>query len=261
MSRESQDELVGKAERLSALHVPGHPVVLPNAWDASSAQVLAAAGFGALATSSGAVADSLGFQDGHKTPPDEMFAAVARIARAVDVPVTADIERGYRLRPDEVVQRLVDAGAVGCNLEDSEPSTKELIDADEQARWLGEVRAAATKVGIPIVLNARVDVHLRKWGEERQRLDEAVRRGRLYLDAGADCVYPIFLNDPADLKTFVEGVGGPVNAVFLPGTSIATIGDIGIARISFGSGLHRATMQWLEGAAKKISAGQDPYSA
>lgn len=251
---------MAKADTLRSLHVPGKPLVLPNAWDAASAKTLEAAGFAALATSSAAVAESLGFKDGENTPPDEMFAAVARIASAVDVPVTADIEHGYGLSPNEIVRRLVDAGAVGCNLEDSTAATKELFPAEDQAQWLSEVRAAADDVGVPIVINARVDVHLRGWGEGDERSAEAVRRGRLYLDAGVDCVYPIFLNDAPELTSFVEGVGGPVNAVFLPGSSIAELAGCGVARISFGSGLHQAAHAWLDRMAKRIRAGEDPYS-
>jgi 2-methylisocitrate lyase-like PEP mutase family enzyme len=258
-SMKSHDSLVASAESLRALHVPGDPVVLPNAWDAASARVLAEAGFAALATSSGAVARALGYEDGHKTPPDEMFGAIARITRAVDLPVTADIERGYDLEPKEIVERLVDAGAVGCNLEDSDPLSKELIDLDEQAEWLRDIRSAASDAAVPIVVNARVDVHLRKWGDEGSRLETAVERGMRYLEAGADCVYPIFLNDPAEVKSFVDGVRGNVNVVFLPGSTRAGLASTGVARISLGSGLHDASMQWLKGAAAKLAAGDDPY--
>lgn len=253
-------ELSAKAELLKSLHVPERPVVLPNAWDASSAQTLAGAGFGALATSSGAVASVLGYADGEATPPDEMFAAVERISNAVSVPVTADIERGYGLEPAEIAARLLAAGAVGCNIEDSDPESHELVPAEEQAERLAQVRAAAGAAGVSIVLNARVDVHLRKWGDPGARLDEAVRRARLYLEAGADCVYPIFLNEPAELRRFVDAVEGPVNAVFLPKSlSIGELAECGVARITFGSGLHLAASAWLKSAAAAIVRGESPY--
>ena len=251
--------LTKKAEALRALHVPGDPLVLPNAWDASSATVLADEGFPAVATSSGAVADSLGFSDGEATPPDEMFAAVRRIAGAVEVPVTADIERGYGLEPKEIVQRLTDAGAVGCNLEDSDPATHALIDIDEHADWLSQVRAAADEAGVPIVINARIDVHLRAWGEPGGRLPEAIERGRRYLAAGADCVYPIFLNEHSELSRFVHEVAGPVNVVFLPKGSLHELKTLGVARISFGSGLNQAGQALLSRLAKKIARGESPY--
>ncbi|MFF5218182.1 isocitrate lyase/phosphoenolpyruvate mutase family protein [Micromonospora sp. NPDC000442] len=167
-----------RAAALRALHRSGGPLVLPNAWDAGSARAVAEAGFPAVATSSAAVAESLGHADGEHTPPDEMFAAVARITRAVPVPVTADLERGYGRKPDELVTRLLDAGAVGLNLEDSDPRTGDLVDAEEQADLLAGVRAAADGAGVAVVLNARVDVFLHPDREPADRLAEAIRRAR-----------------------------------------------------------------------------------
>ena len=253
-------DLVSKAETLRALHVPGNPLILPNAWDAASASVVADAGFPAIATSSVGVADSLGYGDCHKTPPDEMFGAIERITRAVSVPVTADIERGYDLEPKEIVGRLVGAGAVGCNLEDSDPRTKELIDIDEQAEFLREVRSAAGDAAVPIVINARLDIYLREVGDESSRTEVAIERGIRYLEAGVDCVYPIFLTDVAEVKRFVEGVQGAVNVSFRPGSSLADLSAARVARISFGGGLHIASTRWLSSMVGKIASGQDPYS-
>ena len=254
------DELKARAERFGALHVPGEPVILPNAWDVTSARTFEKAGFPALATSSSAVAHSLGYKDGEETPPEEMFAAVARITRAVEVPVTADIERGYGLSPGAIVERLLDAGAVGCNLEDSDPPSGELIAAEAQAEWLGEVRGAAESVGVPLVVNARVDVHLKEWGEPEDRTPEAIRRGRAYLEAGASCVYPIGLASLAEIEEFTAGAGGPVNVVFLPnGPSLADLARVAVARVSFGGGLHIAMRAVLRRLAERIRDGADPY--
>lgn len=145
-------------EVFRALHrhrTPGDPLVLPGPWDAASARALQEAGFPALATPSAGVAASLGYEDGG-TPADEMFAAVARIVRAVDVPVSADVEGGYGLAPKELVERLLEAGAVGCNLEDSEEGV--LKDPREHADWLAEVRAAAAD---RLFVNARIDTFIR----------------------------------------------------------------------------------------------------
>jgi 2-methylisocitrate lyase-like PEP mutase family enzyme len=260
MNIPDRTETARKAAALRAMHVPGSPVVMPNAWDPSSAKVIAEAGFEALATTSGGVAEALGYADGEKTPSGEMFDAVARIAGAVEVPVTADVERGYGLAPEDIVEGLVRAGAVGCNLEDSDAKTRALIPAVHHADWLTEVRAAAERARVPIVINARIDVHLRKAGEPETRLAQAVERARFYLEAWADCVYPIFLNDPDELREFVAQVRGPVNSVFLPGgPSIAELTSCGIARITYGSGLHDASLAWLSRALGKISRGQDPY--
>jgi 2-methylisocitrate lyase-like PEP mutase family enzyme len=248
-----------RADQLRTLHVPGKPLVLPNVWDAAGARAVVAAGFPAVATASAAVAPSLGYEDHEGTPPDEMFAAVARIAGAVAVPVTADIERGYRLPAGEIAARLVAAGAVGCNLEDSDARTGELVPVEEQAQLLAGVRAAAPQ----LVINARVDVFLHGSGSREERVAEAVRRGKAYAEAGADCVYPLVVDglDLAEARALVEGIGVPVNVAFLPGgPSLAELAEAGVARISFGPGLFRLLQGHLEAALRTIAAGGNPYT-
>ena len=243
---------------LRTLHVPGKPLVLPNVWDAATARAVVAAGFPAVATASAAIAPALGYDDHEGTPPDEMFAAVARIARAVEVPVTADIERGYRLLADEIAARLVAAGAVGCNLEDSDAQTGGLVPVEEQVQLLAGVRAAAPE----LVINARVDVFLHGSGSPEERVAEAVSRGRAYAEAGADCVYPLVVDglDLAEVRTLVDGIGIPVNLAFLPGgPSLAELAEAGVARISFGPGLFRILQGHLEAALRAIAAGGSPY--
>ncbi|GAA1565790.1 isocitrate lyase/phosphoenolpyruvate mutase family protein [Kribbella hippodromi] len=247
-----------RADRLRTLHVPGNPLILPNAWDADSAHAVVAAGFPAVATASAAVAPSLGYQDGEGTPPDEMFASIGRIADAVPVPVTADIERGYGLSPSEIAGRLISSGAVGCNLEDSDPQTGALVPVDEQVRLLAGVRAASPE----LVINARVDVFLHGSGSHEERLQEAVRRGRAYAAAGADCVYPLIADrlDLSDVRALVDGIGAPVNVAFLPaGPSLAELAAAGVARISFGPGLFRLLRGQLESALRTIATGGSPY--
>jgi 2-methylisocitrate lyase-like PEP mutase family enzyme len=247
-----------RADQLRALHVPGKPLVLPNVWGAAGARAVVAAGFPAVATASAAVAPSLGYDDGEGTPPDEMFAAIARIAGAVGVPVTADIERGYRLPATEIAARLVAAGAVGCNLEDSDPRTGQLVPVEEQAQLLAGVRAAAPE----LVINARVDAILHGSGSREERIAESVRRGQAYAEAGADCVYPLVVDelDVAVARTLVDGIGVPVNLAFLPGgPSLAELAAAGVARISFGPGLFRMLQGHLDAALRTIATGGNPY--
>ncbi|RZQ59567.1 isocitrate lyase/PEP mutase family protein [Amycolatopsis suaedae] len=229
------------AGRLRSLHVPGTPLLLPNAWDAASARLVEQAGFPVVATSSAAVAEALGFADGQQAPVGEMLAAAARIAAAVEVPVTVDAEAGYDLPPAELAERLLGAGAAGCNLEDTVPGAG-LRDVAEQADYLAAVRAAA---GDALVLNARVDVFL---GAQDQAavLDEAVTRARAYLAAGADCVYPILVRSAEVLREFVEAVSpAAVNGNLRPGGDLAELADAGVARVSLGPGLWRAQQSWL----------------
>ncbi|OIK28182.1 carboxyvinyl-carboxyphosphonate phosphorylmutase [Streptomyces malaysiense] len=205
--------------------------MLPGPWDAASARALAQAGFEALATPSAGLAAALGYVDG-ETPADEMFAAVARITRAVDVPVTADIEDGYGIAPGELVERLLEAGAVGCNIEDSARGT--LKDPGEHADYLAEFCAAAAG---RIFLNARVDVFVHGDGNP----ERAVERAASYVAAGAECVYPI-MAPVAVLPLLRSGVEGPLNALALltpDGPSPAALGGLGATRITFGPQLQR----------------------
>ncbi|MFF1694296.1 isocitrate lyase/phosphoenolpyruvate mutase family protein [Streptomyces sp. NPDC058257] len=221
--------LVDEFRSLHQGRAPGDPLVLPGPWDAASARVFEEAGFPALATPSAGVAASLGYADG-EVPPDEMFAAVARIVRSVSasVPVSADIEDGYGLAPKELVERLLETGAVGCNLEDS--SGGALKDPREQADWLAEVRSVA---GDRVFVNARVDTFVRGVADPAR----AVERARLYVAAGADCVYPIFA-PPEALPRLRAGIEGPVNVGAKPdGPSLSDLGRLGATRITFGPGL------------------------
>src|SRR6478735_2598941 len=196
-------DLTAQAEQLRGLH-HGELLVLPNVWDAASARIVVEAGFPAVATASAAITAMLGYPDGEGAPSTEMFAAAGRVARAVSVPVTVDAEAGYRLAPRELVDRLLEIGAVGCNLEDTDHHTGRLVEVAAQADWLAAVRSAARDAGVPIVVNARVDVWLPTSGvSDRDRVGEAVRRGRRYRDAGADCLYPIGVRRKADLAALV----------------------------------------------------------
>ncbi|BBJ43061.1 carboxyvinyl-carboxyphosphonate phosphorylmutase [Streptomyces antimycoticus] len=242
------------ARTLRALHhgrEPGDPLVLPGPWDAASARIFADAGFPALATPSAGIAASLGHRDGH-TPPEEMFAAIARIIRAVDVPVSADIESGYGLAPKELVERLLETGAVGCNLEDSDHATGGLVEPARQADRLAAVRAEA---GEDLVINARVDTFVRGGPDldPETAVAAAIERGRLYVEAGADCVYPIFA-PPELLPRLAAAIDVPLNAAaFDPeGPSPRELGRLGATRITFGPRLLRQTMAEAGNLVKRL---------
>lgn len=240
------------AATLRDLHRPGDPVVLPNAWDPPSARRLAATGAAALATTSVGVAEALGYEDGEATPGEEMLAAVGRIAAAVEVPVTADLEAGYGLSPDELVAGLLEAGAVGLNQEDTDHTTGRLADPDAHADRLAAIKEAGRRAGVDVVLNARVDSFLRAAPDTDPEavVDDAVARGRRYADAGADCVYPIAARGRAAIRRLVEEIGAPVNIVAVPGgLGRSELAALGVARVSFGGGLAEAA---LEAAAAQV---------
>lgn len=247
-----QADLKVRAERLRALH-HGEMLVLPNVWDAASAKAVAGAGFPAVATASAAVTAMLGYPDGEGAPWEEMFAAAGRVARAVSVPVTVDAEAGYGMRPRELVDRLLDIGAVGCNLEDTDHRAGGLAEAGAHAQWLADVRSAADDAGVPIVINARVDTFLPAAGvPEADRLAEAIRRGGLYRQAGADCVYPIGVRRKADLAALVAGLPGPINGNPGDELDLATLRDLGVARVSYGPRFYLAAIAGLKTAVREL---------
>jgi 2-methylisocitrate lyase-like PEP mutase family enzyme len=252
---ESSD-LVARARLLRELHAGPDLLVLPNVWDAATARTVAAAGFPAVATSSGAVALSLGYADHEQAPPDEMLAAIARVVRAVDVPVTADVESGYGWPATELVDRLAAAGAVGCNLEDTDHAAGGLRDAEAQAGRIAAVRDALAASGTDLVVNARVDTFLHP-AEPSAQLDEGIRRAVRYLEAGADCVYPITLADEGALRTFVDAVRpAPVNVMATPALPpFDTLRGIGVRRISLAGGVFRAVQRFVGEVAAAAAAG------
>jgi 2-methylisocitrate lyase-like PEP mutase family enzyme len=247
-------DLMEQAEQLRELH-RGELLVLPNVWDAASARIVVEAGFPAVATASAAITAMLGYPDGEGAPWAEMFAAAGRIARAVPVPVTVDAEAGYRLSPRELVDRLLEIGAVGCNLEDTDHHTGRLVEVAAQADWLAAVRSAADNAGVPIVVNARVDVFLPTSGiAEADRLGEAVRRGRRYREAGADCIYPIGVRRRADLATLVTELPGPINGNTGDELDLSMLRELGVARVSYGPRFYRAAMADFATAVRDLLA-------
>src|ERR671916_2515867 len=208
-------DLESHCDLLRSLHRPGDPVLLPNAWDVATARAVVAAGFPVVATTSGGVAPTLGYEDHEGAPADEMLAAAARIVRGVEVPVTVDAEAGYGMEPAELVDALRSAGAAGCNLEDSDYAAGGLRDPDCQAEWLRAVRQAASEDGYGLVVNARIDVFLGPFlagagpGTQEELVPEALRRADAYLEAGVDCVFPITLWETDALRRFMADVRGP----------------------------------------------------
>lgn len=236
-------KLAHTADAFRALHHQSTPLVLPNAWDVASARVVEGAGFPAIATSSGAVAAALGYEDTDSMPVDEAFAAVRRVVAGVSIPVSGDMEAGYGLREDEFARRLVEAGAVGCNYEDTDHHQGgDVVDAEPHAERLLKIKQAAKQLGVDPVLNARVDVFAHRDPRASPTFVEGVRRARLYLEAGADCLYPIRLSDEALIGQFVSEVQAPVNIMMRGDTpSIQRLGELGVARVSFAGWLMRKT--------------------
>ena len=244
-----------KARAFKALHVSGNPLILFNVWDAGTAKAVAASGAKALATGSWSVAAAHGFADGEYMPFDLALANLERIVAATDLPVTIDLESGYGATPDDVgatVARAVEAGAIGCNLEDGSREARPLRDVADQVARLKGARNAAERLGIPAFLNARTDVFLIAPAAEHEGLvAQALARGRAYADAGADGFFVPGLVNETLIARVVEQSPLPVNIMMTPSAPPARrLADLGVARISHGPGPYRTMMKALEDAAR-----------
>ena len=255
-----------RAAEFAALHRASTPLVLANTWDVASARIVAAAGAPAIATTSAGVAWSLGYPDGDAVDVDRAIDLIARIAAAVDVPVTADIESGYAADAAGVgrtVARVLEAGAVGVNLEDAAPKGADspLRPAAEQAERLAAARAAATAQGVDLYINARTDVYLRAVGDPAQRLPATLERAAAYLEAGASGIFVPGITEPAIVAELVRGIAAPVNVLVGPGAPpVGQLAELGVARISTGSSLAAAAYAVAQRAAREL-AGTGTYEA
>ena len=243
-----------RADAFGAMHRGPKILLLPNAWDVASARVFQEAGIGAIATTSAGIAFTLGYPDGENISREEMLTVVARIAAAVKVPVSADVEAGYGNRPEDVAttaRGVIEAGVVGMNLEDRTNSARRsLTDLTLQLEKIGAVRETAAAMGVPIVLNARTDVYLLEVGPAERRYDEALRRLAAFRDAGADCLFAPGVRDQETIGRLVRELRYPVNILAGPGSpTIAELEKLGVARVSLGSGAMRAAL----GLARRIA--------
>ena len=238
----SDQVLKQRAEALLALHQPGNPVVLPTVWDAWSARLAVDAGFAALTVGSHPLADSVGKADQEGMTFDDVVARVKQITAAVDVPVSVDIESGYGESPTRLITGLLEAGAVGLNIEDTVHSEGgRLRSSSEHAELVGALRKAADDAGVHVVINARTDLFLRQDGDESDRIDRAIARLKEAGAAGADSLYPVGFHDPDTLRRLATELPLPINAIALPDQSDpASFGPAGVGRISFGPFLQRA---------------------
>jgi 2-methylisocitrate lyase-like PEP mutase family enzyme len=246
-----------KAETLRKHHGGPRVLVLPNAWDVASACVLEEMGFPAIATTSAGVAFALGYPDGQRISRDEMLEVVARIARAVSVPVTADMESGYGTTPAEMAETakaIIAAGAVGLNFEDVTGDTERShVETSLQVEKIRTIREVSASMGVSLVINARTDVYLMPIGPEATRFDRTVERLRAYRAAGADCVFAPGVVDRGLIEKLVKAVAAPLNILVSPGCpSIPELEALGVRRASIGSGVMRATLGLVRRIGKEL---------
>jgi 2-methylisocitrate lyase-like PEP mutase family enzyme len=247
-----------KARGFLALHHDPKLLVLPNIWDPLGARLLEDLGYPAVATASAAVAWSRAHDDGERLPFPRVLEVIARIANAVDVPVSADIEGGYARSPDAVgenVRRVLRAGAIGINLEDGVPGGKGLHPLTFQCERIRAARIAGEEEEIPLVINARIDVFLQDDERSRvEKLEETVTRARAYLRAGADCIYPIPVGDLETLSAIREQTDAPVNVFASASTApLRELEEAGMSRLSLGPGFLKASLTTMKRIAEELA--------
>lgn len=251
-----------KARLFRQMHDRSHVLLLPNAWDAGCARMFAGAGASAIATTSAGVAWSLGYPDGEHAPLEQVLAATARIAHAVELPVSADIESGYGATAAGVAESVgafIACGVVGINIEDGLHAPGALRSIEDAVARIRAVRAAADHAGIPIVINARTDTYMLGFGDSApSRFDETVRRGHAYLAAGADCIFPIGLADAVILENLVLTLNAPISIAARPGLpDMADLARIGIARVSLATRLATVAYSAADTAWRNVLANGD----
>ena len=259
MNMASQKE---KAQAFLELHHQKEILVLPNAWDVPSARVFENAGFPAVATSSAGVMVSLGYEDGEDISKEEFLSATRRIARVLSIPLSADIVAGFGETPEEVgefARQVIEAGAIGVNIEDFSHGTKKLVSLELQLQKIKTVRKQADLLGIPVVINARTDALRYAERDAEAKLGEAIARAVAFKEAGVDCVYPMGLAERDSISRFVKALDFfPVNIMIRKGIPrIEDLENLGVKRLSFGPAASYAVMGFLKRVSKELLEKRD----
>jgi len=247
-----------KAKQLHQLHHSGKLLILPNIWDVLGAKLLEDLGYEAIATASAAVAYSNGYNDGENIPFGEVLHILKRIAGNINVPVTADIESGFAANEKELeknMHELIETGVVGINIEDTDKQTKTLLPAEVQCRKIKLIKKISLEKDVPLFINARTDtyVHESDFASPQEQLEETIKRGIAYKDAGADCFYPILLHNEQHIKAIIEALQMPVNILMMPGVpELSALQQMGVARVSLGPGFFKYAVKAMQELAIKL---------
>lgn len=251
-----------KAELFHKYHYGNEILVLLNSWDNGSSKLIEAIGYKAIATTSMGVAASLGYPDCEVITLSEMLEVITGIVNSVQVPVTVDIEAGYGINTSEVIEsvkKIIATGIVGINIEDSIDLSPVLIDENEFCERISAIRALSDSLGFHLVINARTDSFYTSSGSQQEKLSESIKRGNKYREAGADCIFVQPVSDRETIKTLVKEINAPINILANPtiGTgsplTIKELQDLGVARVSLGSGLMKATLALVKKVADELN--------
>jgi 2-methylisocitrate lyase-like PEP mutase family enzyme len=251
-----------KAELFLKYHHDKEILVLLNSWDIGSSKLIEASGYKAIATTSMGIAASLGYPDCQIIQLSEMIGAITGIVNGVQVPVTVDIEAGYGNNLHEIidsVKKIIATGIVGINIEDSIELNPILIDEFEFCERISAIRALSDSLGFHLVINARTDSFYTSLGSLREKLSESIKRGNKYREAGADCIFVQPVWDKETISTLVKEIYAPINILANPASgagippSVSELQDLGVARLSLGSGLMKATLALIKKVADELS--------
>lgn len=257
-----------KAEQFLKFHHDKEMLILLNSWDTGSSKLIEACGYKAIATTSMGIAASLGYPDCEVIQLDEMIQVITGIVNAVKVPVTVDIEAGYGNDVNEIlesVKKIIATGIVGINIEDSIDLSPVLIDETEFCERISAIRTLSDSMGFHLVINARTDSFYTSSGSAQEKLSESIRRGNKYREAGADCIFVQPVWDRETISTLVKEINAPINILANPGNaaglppSVRELQDLGVARLSMGSGLMKATLALIKKVADELS-GEGTYN-
>jgi 2-methylisocitrate lyase-like PEP mutase family enzyme len=252
----------GKAELFLKYHQDKEILVLLNSWDVGSSKLIEAGGYKAIATTSMGIAASLGYPDRQIIQLSEMIEAIAGIVSAVQVPVTVDIEAGYGNNLNETidsVKKIIATGIVGINIEDSVDLNPVLVDEMEFCERISAVRTLSDSLGFHLVINTRTDSFYTSSGSQREKLSESIKRGNKYREAGADCIFVQPVWERETISTLVKEINAPINILANPGIgvglppSVRELQDLGVARLSLGSSLMKATLALIKKIADELS--------
>jgi len=250
-----------KAAVLLSLHTGGRLLILPNVWNPIGARVLQARGYPAVATASAAVSASLGYHDGEKIKRSTLIDVIGRIARSVDIPLTADIEAGYGrtiAELEDTVRAVIDAGAVGINLEDGREDGGALRSVDEQCERIAAARRVGDNHGLHLVINARTDSYFSTFTSKHDATEDAISRAKAYAGAGADCIYPIGPGDEETVRVLRARISSPINILVTPDCApLPLLESIGVNRVSFGPYVFRTLMKQFVEIADDILIRKD----
>ena len=251
-----------KAELFLKFHQDKEILVLLNSWDIGSSKLIEASGYKAIATTSMGIAASLGYPDSQVIQLSEMIEVITGIVNGVQVPVTVDIEAGYGNNLNEIidsVKKIIATGIVGINIEDSIDLNPILIDEMEFCERISAIRALSDSLGFHLLINARTDSFYTSSGSTREKLSESIKRGNKYREAGADCIFVQPVSEKETISTLVKEINAPINILANPGIgggippSVSELQDLGVARLSLGSGLMKATLALIKKVADELS--------